>query len=317
MAKNKIPSIIKKIQAYKPTAVDYAFQKSISYSQLSMFLSCPKKWSLQYKEGHKIPSFSINMTFGTAVHETLQNYLSVMYNESGVKADAINIEEYFEERFRENYAKGYKDNKNVHFSSPKEMREFYDDGLAILDFIKKKRSEYFSLKDWHLVGIEMPIVIAPNKTHNNVLFNGFIDLVLYHEPTNQFIIYDIKTSTRGWKDKEKKDEVKQFQILLYKSFFSEQFGVDEENIDVEFFIVKRKIWEESEFPQKRIQQFNPANGKIKVKKAKTALGTFIEETFNLDGSYKTVSHQATPSKWACAYCPYKLNKELCNEAILK
>jgi hypothetical protein len=241
-----------------------------------MFLSCPKKWSLQYKEGHKIPSFSINMTFGTAVHETLQNYLSVMYNESGVKADAINIEEYFEERFRENYAKGYKDNKNVHFSSPKEMREFYDDGLAILDFIKKKRSEYFSLKDWHLVGIEMPIVIAPNKTHNNVLFNGFIDLVLYHEPTNQFIIYDIKTSTRGWKDKEKKDEVKQFQILLYKS-----------------------------------------NGKTKVKKAKTALGTFIEETFNLDGSYKTVSHQATPSKWACAYCPYKLNKELCNEAILK
>ena len=311
----KLPSIIKKIQEYKPVAIDYAFQKSISYSQLSMYLSCPKKWALQYKDGHKVPSFSINMTFGTAVHETLQNYLSVMYNESGVKDDAINIEEYFEERFRENYAKGYKNNKNVHYSNPEEMREFYDDGLAILDFIKKKRGEYFSIKEWHLVGIEVPIVMAPNKSHNNVLFNGFIDLVLYHEPTEKFVIYDIKTSGRGWSDKEKKDEVKQFQILLYKSFFSEQFGVDIENIDVEFFIVKRKIWEECEFPQKRVQQFVPSNGKTKVKKSKAALDTFIEEVFNLDGSYKSTDHQATPNKSSCLYCQYKDKKELCNKAI--
>lgn len=313
----KIPSIIKKIQMFKPVAVDYAFQKSISYSQLSMYLSCPKKWALQYRDGHKVPSFSINMTFGSAVHETLQNYLSVMYNESGVKADDINIEEYFEERFRENYAKGYKDNKNVHFSSPEEMREFYEDGLAILDFIKKKRGEYFSIKGWHLVGIEIPIVIAPNKSHNNVLFNGFIDLVLYHEPTEKFVIYDIKTSGRGWSNKEKKDEVKQFQILLYKQKFSEQYGVDIENIDVEFFIVKRKIWEQSDYPQKRVQQFVPANGKTKVKKAKVALDTFVDEVFNLDGSYKSSDHQATPSKSSCLYCQYKSKKELCDKAILK
>jgi hypothetical protein len=313
----KIPSIIKKIQDFKPVAVDYAFQKSISYSQLSMYLSCPKKWALQYRDGHKIPSFSINMTFGTAVHETLQNYLSVMYNESGVKADAINIEEYFEERFRENYAKGYKDNKNVHFSNPKEMREFYEDGLAILDFIKKKRGDYFSIKEWHLVGIEIPIIMAPNKSHNNVLFNGFIDLVLFHEPTEKFVIYDIKTSGRGWSDKEKKDEVKQFQILLYKQYFSEQFGVDIENIDVEFFIVKRKIWEQSEYPQKRVQQFVPANGKTKVKKAKVALDTFVDEVFNLDGSYKSTDFQATPSKSSCLYCQYKSKKEFCDKAILK
>lgn len=313
----KTLSIIKQIQEYKPITVDLAFQKTISFSQLSMYLSCPKKWSLQYRDGHKIPSFSINMTFGTSMHETLQNYLHVMYTESGVKADKINIEEYFEDRFRENYTKGYKDNKSIHFSNSEEMREFYNDGLAILDFIKKKRGEYFTIKGWHLVGIEIPIVIAPNKTHNNVLFNGFIDLVMYHEGTNKFVIYDIKTSTRGWGDKEKKDQIKQFQILLYKSVFSEQFGVPEENIDVEFFIVKRKIWEESEFPQKRIQQFVPANGKTKVKKAKTALDTFINEVFNLDGSYKSTDFQATPAKHNCTYCSYKTKKELCDKAILK
>jgi hypothetical protein len=316
MAKDKTPSIVKQIRNFKPQEINYAFHKTISYSQLSMYLQCPKKWALQYRDGHKVPSFSINMTFGTAVHETLQNYLSVMYNESGVKADEINIEEYFEDRFRENYAKGYKDNKNTHFSNPEEMREFYDDGLAILDFIKKKRGEYFSKTGWYLVGIEIPIVISPDKRYNNVLFNGFIDLVLYHEPTEQFVIYDIKTSGRGWGDKEKKDEVKQFQILLYKAYFSEIFGVPEDHIDVEFFIVKRKIWEASEFPQKRVQQFTPANGKTKVKKAKTALDSFIGDVFNLDGSYKPTDHQAQPSKSNCMYCPYKDKKDLCDKVVL-
>jgi hypothetical protein len=316
MAKSKIPSTIKQIQNYKPQEINYAFQKTISYSQMSMYLQCPKKWALQYRDGHKVPSFSINMTFGTAIHETLQNYLSVMYSESGAAADKINLWEYFEDCFSATYLNGYKSNNNIHFTNPNEMREFFDDGVAILDFIKKRRGEYFSIKGWHLVGIEIPIVIAPNKTHNNVLFNGFIDLVMYHEGTNKFVIYDIKTSTRGWGDKEKKDEIKQFQILLYKSFFSEQFGVPEENIDVEFFIVKRKIWEESEFPQKRVQIFAPANGKTKVKKSKAALDTFIDEAFNLDGSYKSTDHQPQPNKSNCMYCPYKDKKELCNKSTL-
>ena len=73
----KTLSIIKQIQEYKPITVDLAFQKTISFSQLSMYLSCPKKWSLQYRDGHKIPSFSINMTFGTSMHETLHLALAL------------------------------------------------------------------------------------------------------------------------------------------------------------------------------------------------------------------------------------------------
>lgn len=311
----KLPEILKRVKNFKPIEINYAFQKTISYSQLSMYSSCPKKWALQYRDGHKIAAPSINMTFGTAIHETVQKYLHTMYEESGAQADKIDIEEYFEERFREAYSKEYANNKNVHFSGPEEMREFFDDGVAILEFIKKRRSEYFSSRGWHLAGIEIPIIISPDKRYNNVLYNGFIDLVMYHEPTNKFVIYDIKTSTRGWGDKEKKDETKQFQILLYKTYFSEQFGVPIEDIDVKFFILKRKIWEESEFPQKRIQEFVPANGKTKIKKAKTALNTFIENVFNLDGSFKDTEHEATPSKSNCKYCPFRDKKDLCKSAF--
>ena len=315
MAKTKLPEVLKHIKNFKPLEINYAFHKSISYSQLSMFLSCPKKWALQYRDGYKIYTPTINTVFGTAIHETLQHYLSVVYNESGAEADRIDLESYFEEKFREVYSKEYQNNNKIHFSDPGVMREFYDDGIAIIDFFKKRRGEYFSSRGWHLVGIEIPIVISPDKRYNNLYFNGFIDLVMYHEPTDEFVIYDIKTSTRGWSDKEKKDESKQFQILLYKTYFSEQFGVPVDNIDVKFFIVKRKIWEESEFPQKRIQEFTPANGKTKVNKAKNALNSFIETAFDIDGSYRTTDHQPTPSKSSCMYCPYKDKKDLCSSAI--
>ena len=313
--KTKLPEILKYIKNFKPIEINYAYQKGISFSQLSMYSSCPKKWALQYKEGHKVATPSINMTFGTAIHETVQKYLHTMYESSGVQADKMNLEEYFEERFRETYAKEYSSNKNIHFSNPEEMREFFDDGIAILEFFKKRRGEYFASKGWHLVGIELPIVIIPDKRYNNILYNGYIDLVMYNENTNSFTIYDIKTSTRGWGDKEKKDEIKQFQILLYKNYFSEQFGVPIENIDVKFFILKRKIWEDSEYPQKRVQEFIPANGKTKVNKAKNALNLFIESVFNVDGTYKNINHPAQPSKSNCLYCPFKNRKDLCEEAI--
>ena len=188
MAKTKLPEILKYIKNFKPIEINYAFHKSISYSQLSMYLSCPKKWALQYRDGHKVYAPSINMTFGTAIHEAVQKYLHTMYEESGVQADKMDLEEYFEERFRETYSKEYESNKKIHFSSPEEMREFFDDGIAILDFVKKRKKEYFSIKNWHLVGIEIPITIIPDKRYNNLYYNGFIDLVMYNENTDTFNI---------------------------------------------------------------------------------------------------------------------------------
>ena len=86
--------------------------------------------------------------------------------------------------------------------------------------------------DGTLAGIELPIVM---NVGNNLVYKGFIDMVLYHEPTNKFYVYDIKTSTRGWGAKAKKDENKQMQLVLYKKFFNEQYGIPLENIEVEFF----------------------------------------------------------------------------------
>ena len=110
MAK-KVPIIVREIRNNPPLPVNFAVEKNISYSQLSMFTQCPKKWALQYRDGHKISEQSIHMTFGTALHEVLQHYLDVMYETSGAEADRIDIEELFEDTLRKCYAEDYKKNK--------------------------------------------------------------------------------------------------------------------------------------------------------------------------------------------------------------
>jgi hypothetical protein len=308
----KVPSIVKRIQNHTPQEINYAFQKNVSYSQFSIFKECPHKWELLYKDGLQQYSSTIHTVFGTAMHEALQHYITVMFEQSAAEADRFDIEPYFEERFRETYLKEYKANNNTHFSNPVEMREFFDDGIAIIDFFKKKRGQYFSKRGWFLVACELPIVIAPDNRLKNVLYKGYLDLVLYHEPTNTFKIIDFKTSTRGWNDKTKKDEGKQFQLILYKNFFSKQFEIPEDDISVEFFILKRKIWEESEYPQSRIQEFAPPSGKIKMNKALKSLNDFLEHSFNSDGTYKDNKYPTVPSD-NCKWCPFNEKKDLCNK----
>ena len=55
-------------------------------------------------------------------------------------------------------------------------------------------------------------------------FIGFIDVILRSVQSGRIKIIDIKTSTRGWRDKEKKDKTKTSQVLLYKYFYSKKYN---------------------------------------------------------------------------------------------
>jgi len=66
-------------------------ENSISYSQFSIYLQCPRKWELEYVQNLRQFEQSIHTIFGTAMHETLQNYLHVTYNQSAKKADELSL----------------------------------------------------------------------------------------------------------------------------------------------------------------------------------------------------------------------------------
>lgn len=307
-----LPSIVKTVREYKPIKVDYKTQKTISFSQFSQYSTCPHQWALNYIHKHQQYTPSIHTVFGTALHETVQAWLDVLYKSTISKANEMDLNGLLMDRMRKIYKKEkYKVNWKD-FSTSKEMLEFYKDGTNILKHLVSKRSEYFSKKKTYLAGIEAPLVFELKK---DLYFNGFIDMVFYDESFDRFLLVDLKTSTSGWNSYQKKDEIKTSQLLLYKYFFSETFNVPIESIDVEFMVVRRKINEELDFVPKRVQRVVPASGKIKMGKVKTLIKEFVNNAFDQDGKYQKKSFPTNPSKSNCRFCPFKDNTSLCSDGI--
>lgn len=314
MAKKKLTELEKKIRDTKLPKINYKEHNSVSFSQYSTWLQCPHKWYLTHVLD-KAPFDSsgyIYLVFGNSMHETLQNYLDVMYSKSGAEADRIDLEAYFNERFVGAYKKFY-EKHGRHFSTSEEMNEFYEEGVAILNYFKKKRGSIFSKKNYKLLGIELPLV---REVKNNVYLRGYIDVALYHTETQEVEIYDFKTSTRGWYDEDKKDESKTSQLILYKDALSKQYDIDPEKIKIEFIILKRKIPENTEYPIPRIQRFSPSNGKRKLKEVSTRFNEFLNNCFDAEGDKLDKVYSKNPSDHNCMFCPFKDNIELCDRKIV-
>ena len=273
----------------------------ISYSQLSMFSECPQRWKLNYIDKLRVFETNIHLIFGTAMHEVIQTWLEVMYNDSIKNANKLNLEQ----RLHDKLIEGFKKAKEEEGKDPctlEQLREFFQDGVDILDFVKKRRADYFSKRGYKLIGCEVPIEVDLKK---NVKIIGYLDLVILDEFHNTITIYDIKTSTQGWNKWMKKDENKTQQLLLYKQFYSKQYNHPIDKIEVEYFIVKRKLWENAMFPQKRVQKFSPASGTVSMNKVAKRLDTFLDLAFDNDGNKVSENIIPTPSKKACKWCEFR------------
>ena len=191
--------------------------KHISYSQLSVYNKCPRLWELQYLR--KLVPFepSIHMVFGTAFHETLQTYLETLYYDKVKTANELNVNDMLYQNMVKAYKSAKAQNGHEHFTTQTEMYSFWRDGKTIMEWIKKKRAAYFSSKTMQLAGIE---TLLYQDIRPGVKFKGLIDLVFYHPNTDRWTVVDIKTSTRGWQDRAKKNPNLTAQVILYKEFFS-------------------------------------------------------------------------------------------------
>lgn len=298
---SKIPKQVQKIREYKGVANKGS--KTISFSQFSLFESCHCRWYRAYVQKEEQYTSSIHTVFGTALHETIQTWLDLLYNKSVKASDEFNYEEFLLTRMKEVYAKDSK--LQGHFSTSEELSSFYLDGLAIFEFIKKHRKSYFTTKESFLVGCEIPLIYQVTP---EICFKGYIDFLVYDQTLDRWKIYDIKTSTSGWNQEAKRDTTKIAQVLLYKRFFSKLFDIPEDKIDVEYFIVKRKVPEDAEFAnmRKRVQEFEPSNGTRSVNQAINRFNNFISTAFTEDGDYNITHYAAAPAtETACRFCTFK------------
>jgi len=136
------------------------------------------------------------------------------------------------------------------------------------------------------------------------MFKGLIDLVFYHPVNDTWTIMDIKTSTSGWRDNQKKNPNLTAQVVLYKEFFAKQFGVDRDKIDVEYFIVKRRVPAEADYAsmQRRVQEFRPNAGPRKTKQVIASMNKFIEDILDENGQYIDKEYSCNSPLGRCKDC---------------
>ena len=289
--------------------------RRVSYSQFAKYQNCPLQWKLDYVDNLAPDEASIHLVFGSAMHETIQEWLQKAYGSSFESANKTDWASVLETHMKRIFAEStIIDDKGVKIfpSDIETLVEFYQDGAAILNHVQQKYGkDIFQLEGFELLGVEIPLEV---KLNDGVDFIGYIDVVMRNPYTNEIEILDLKTSTRGWNDYQKKDESKLSQLLLYKQFYSEKFGVPQDKINVHFIILKRKINENSDWEQRRVVKFSPACGKISVSKTVKNFNVFVNECFTTDGDYKIDHIKATPSKSACKYCYFATRPDLCKES---
>ena len=287
----------------------------VSYSQFSMWNQCKWRWKLNYVDKLRRHEPNISMMFGSSMHDTLQEFLTIAYNKSGREANDLDLNDLLKDRMKYHFGVAQKANKGTPPCTKNEMIEHYSDGIEILNWFKKNRKNYFGLKGFELFGVEVPISMQIRPGINMV---GFIDVVIKDKVRKKYRIIDFKTSTHGWNKNQKGDDNKTSQVILYKKYFSEQYKVPMENIDVEFIILKRKLYENTEYTQRRLQSIKPAHGKVTVNKVAKKFDEFLNECFTTTGDYiDGKEYKKEASEYNCKYCEFKDDLTLCDKNGIK
>tara|TARA_B100000287_G_scaffold431456_1_gene488743 strand:+ start:39 stop:908 length:870 start_codon:yes stop_codon:yes gene_type:complete len=271
----------------------------ISYSQFSQWDKCPYTWKINYVDKEKTFKGNIYTLFGTAVHETIQAYLVCYYDRTIKEADALPLVDILKYRLEENFKINKAQFGDEFEVTKKEMNEFFQDGINIIEEFKKRKSSYFPKKDYELLGIELDLNFDLPKNMN---FVGYMDVVIHDKKRGRIKIIDIKTATFGWNKYQKADKNKTNQLLLYKQFFSKQRDVSIDKIDIEYLILKRKLYENMMYPQKRIQVFSPASGKPSVNKVMKRLQEFIDECYDDNGNIIANEYEKCEKHKKCILC---------------
>ena len=276
----------------------------VSYSQFGMYSSCQQQFKLNYIDKLGISNANIHLIFGSSMHEVIQHFLDVMYNVTKKQALQLNLEQMLQDKLVEHFKKEKEKMGEDDPCTKEELQEFFEDGKLILEYFRNKLDKLYSKTGFRLVAIEQ---VLNAEIKPGVNFIGFIDILLEDLSTNEYIIIDLKTSTRGWTSYQKADKTKISQMLLYKKFYSDKYGIPLDKIKVEYQILKRKLYEGADFPIPRISKFVPANGKPSVNRAWNDFKGFVDSVYGDNGEVIQTEFPTNKGK-PCDWCEFKTRK---------
>lgn len=246
--------------------------KKFSYSKLNTYDSCGFKYYLSYVLGNFISGESIAIDLGVLIHYIEETIFNSLKNEEKVDYE---------------YLKDFLQNANI----PKKNKFDTDGGIFGLNIIKEKYKEdyyktdmngqsyYTKMLDYASRGIyrlEEYLKANPNLkpfaaekffsfTYREQVFSGYIDRIFYDTTTNEYIIEDIKTKGKPFKDDEL---VTPLQFVIYMKGLNECLDIPLEKMkcvyDLPMVGIKQKAGTPGFF-QRGMKKINNLFDKIESK----------------------------------------------------
>lgn len=243
----------------------------ISFSEIKNWSKCPFYHKLSYIDKIKLFQGNLHTAFGTAIHSACEK---VSEKEVG------ELIEIFLTQFEEEVQQLKECDKTLH----DEMKQ---QGPKILRHLKGAMNEYFG--EFEVLSVEEPLYENIWSSKELLNFKGFIDMVI--SSNNKIHIIDWKTSTKGWSPRQRDNEITQYQLVYYKYYYAQKYGINPDDIKVHFGLLKRQYGGKN-----RVELFEIESDRKKITESLNYMEKFL---------YNVKREKFIKNRLSCTYCEFK------------
>lgn len=252
-----------------------ALEKKISYSEYKNWSECSYRHKLIYVD--KLPYYSGNeyTAFGTAIHAVCEEKIP------NHETDALEV---FEREFLKELTEL---KENGHELDTKLVQEMRNQAKPICEQVLPAVIEHFG--DFEVFSIEEALMEPITDFESfGKKFKGFIDLVI-KTPDGKYHVIDWKTCSWGWNSQKKSDKTVNYQLTMYKNFFSQKHSIALEDIETYFALLKRTAKKDN------VEIFRVTSG---AKKINNCLNSLEKAVINMEKGF------SIKNRLACKYCKF-------------
>lgn len=203
--------------------------QKFSYSKLNTYESCAFKYKLIYNDGHFIFTDSLASLLGSLLHKCEEDMALALKNQQTIDYEQIK-------------------NNFINFNIPKRDKYDTDGGIYGLNILKEKYKEEFYKPDeqgssyytrtldymsYGIHRLEKYLAENPNLEiydmekffsveFNGHVLSGYIDRIFYDKVNDLYIVEDIKTKNKAFKDTELTTPL---QFVVYVYALSQNLGI--------------------------------------------------------------------------------------------
>ena len=213
----------------------------VSFSEVRCWKECAYRHKLLYIDKIGTDEPSPYLSYGTAVHEAIENFLNtgkmnpsiaITMIESEWEKHGFDSQEFIDNHAAYRKSQGWK--PKPHPPLP-EWKEYAETALSRLpEFL----TETFG--DYEIVSAEEELY--EYFAYSDIFFKGFIDALIKTKVRGKEVYYVIDWKTagdKGWYRSKRQDILTWAQIALYKTFWRNKLGLDIKQVRCGFVLLKR------------------------------------------------------------------------------